>query len=140
MNRPIIRLNGTRAKLIGFTSDLFEHGVIWDRFPKGVYITTLYPQKGRFFDAVRAFFDSLDRLQLKFRYSAPQAIMELFLIKRGYTRYVDRPGTPFYTNANVPSTCVVAPRTAEEIRQLRQLAESGDNGFRLSEELSRARK
>lgn len=140
MKRQIIKLNGTRAQLIRFTSDLFEHGVIWDRFPKGIYITTLYPQKGHFFDAVKTFFDNLDRLQLKFRYSAPHAIMELFLIKRGYTRYVDKPGTPFYTNANVPSTCVVAPRTAEEIRQLRQLAESGDNGFRLSEELSQVRK
>ena len=137
MKRLIIRLDGTRARTLKFTSDLFEHGIIWDKLPHGIYITSLYPQKGRFFDAVQTFFGEIDRLHLKFRYSAPQPIMELYLIKRGYVRYVDKPGTPFYTNTTIGKSCVLAPRTAEEIRTLRQLAECGGSGLCLSEELSR---
>jgi len=126
MLKPILQLNEPRAKTIGFLSRLFYSGVIWDRFPKGVYISSLYPREECFFEALETFFNALEEQGLKFRYSAPLPKIELFLIKRGYERYIDAPGTPFYTNTFIPRSCVPAPRTKEETDLLTQKAELSD--------------
>lgn len=129
MQKPIIKLDEPRAKSIKFTSDLFDHGIIWDRFPYGVYIDALYPREGCFVEAVEAFFGEIDRVHLRFRYTAPHLPMELYLIKRGYKRYVDAPGTPFYTNTFIPKSCVEAPRTAEEIETLERIMLQSGNEY-----------
>lgn len=117
MLRPIIKLGDPRGLILNYSHHLFEHGIVWDKFPYGVYINALYPREGCFFEALDSFFGSIDGNKLKFRYSAPQEEVELYLISRGYKRYVDAPGTPFYTNAFIPKACVESPRPAEWIEQ-----------------------
>lgn len=129
MLKPILKLNEPRAKTIGFLSRLFSAGVIWDRFPKGVYISSLCPREECFFDALETFFNALEEQNLKFRYSAPEPKIEVFLISKGYTRYVDAPGVPFYTNTTIPRSCVPAPRTKEETVRLTQTAELSGSEF-----------
>lgn len=127
MQKPILKLNEPRAKLINFTSDLFESGIIWDRFPHGVYISALKPHSNCFPEAVETFFGTLTKNGLKFRFNTPDPRMELFLIRKGFTRYIDAPGTPFYTNTTIPRTCVATPRTEEEIVHLTQKAGLADS-------------
>lgn len=127
MYRPIITIGDPRADSVNCTKDMFESCILWDRFPKGFYITNLYPRKECFNEALEAMFNEVDRTHLLFRYSAPQPKIELFLIKRGYTRYIDTAGTPSYTNTVIPKSCVVAPRTEEEIAHLTQRAEPFDS-------------
>lgn len=126
MKKYVIKIDSDEGKFIKFTSDLFESGTIWNRLPHGIYITNLLPRRECFFEALKTMFDELDRLHLKVRYVAPQPTVELFLIKRGYVRYIDAPGTPEYCNCTIPTSCVLAPRTEEEIETLdRMILQSG---------------
>lgn len=126
MKNFLVKIDSDEGKYIKFTSDLFECGTIWNKLPRGVYITCLTPRRECFFEALKAMFDEIERLHLKFRYTAPQPPVELFLIKRGYVRYVDAPGTPEYCNCAISPSCVLAPRTEEEIEALdRMILESG---------------
>ena len=131
--RPNTRKNAIRltddprAEIIKFTPDLFEYGIIFDRFPVGVYISSLYPKEGLFDKAMRTMFDEIDRVHLKFRYSAPNPRAELFLINRGYRRYVDTAGTPSYTNHTIPNGYEVSPRTRQWIEQTEQQLKQTDN-------------
>lgn len=125
----VLKFDHQESKIINFTPDLFESGVIFNRLPVGIYISNLYPHKGRFFDAMNAMFDEIDKRHLKVRYSAPGPKIELFLLNRGYQRYIDPAGTPVYTNTKIPKSCVEATRTEEEIARLNQQAEYVDNEF-----------
>lgn len=131
MYRPIIKIGDPRADAIKCTKDKFESCILWDRFPRGFYITNLYPRKECFNEALEGMFNEVDRTHLLFRYSAPQPKIELFLIKRGYKRYVDPAGVPSYTNTVMPNACVEARRTEEEIDLLTQRAELADSESRL---------
>lgn len=108
----IIKLkDDARASTIKFTPDLFEGGIIFDKLPYGIYISSLHPIKGFFEKAMTTMFNEVDRVHLKFRYSAPSPRAELFLISRGYARYIDPAGTPNYTNHTIPNGCELSPRT-----------------------------
>ena len=124
MYRCIIKVDEPRAKSIKFTSDLFEGGIIFDRLPQGVYISSLYPRQGLFNKAMDAMFNEIDRVHLKFKFTAPNKRQELYLIGRGYVRYVDPAGSPNYTNTTIPDACELSPRTAEWIESTeRRLSE-----------------
>ena len=127
MYRPLIKLGDPRANQIRCTPDLFESCILWDKFPLGFYITSLYPREECFYEALDAMFDEVDRIHLLFRYCSPQPKVELYLIKRGYIRYVDPAGAPFYTNAPIPASCAKVPRTEEQKAQLAQRAGLADS-------------
>lgn len=116
-----------RASTIKFTPDLFEGGIIYDRLPYGIYISSLYPIKGFHEKAMATMFNEVDRVHLKFRYSAPSPRAELFLISRGYVRYIDPAGTPNYTNHTIPDGCELSPRTDRWILETEQLLERIDS-------------
>ena len=127
MKHALVKLDTLEGRTVCFTSDLFEGGVIWNKLPLGVYISNLYPKKDHFEEALNAFFGEVDRLHLLFRYSAPSLPIEVFLIKRGYHRYTDSPGTPFYTNTKTPTSCVDTPRSEEWLETTeRILLQSGN--------------
>lgn len=127
MYRPLIKIGDPRASQIKCTPDLFESCILWDKFPLGFYITSLYPREECFYEALDAMFGEVDRVHLLFRYSSPQPKIELYLIKKGYKRYVDVAGVPFYTNAPIPVSYEEAPRTEEQIAQLAQRAGLADS-------------
>lgn len=118
-----------RAGAIKFTPDLFERGVIFDVLPAGVYISNLYPIPAVYEKALSAMFGEMDRTHLKFRYSAPPPRTELFLISRGYHRYIDRAGTPIYTNASIPHGCELSPRTEQWIVSTEQRVREIESEF-----------
>ena len=127
MRSCIIKLDEPRAKSIRFTSDLFEGGIIFDRLPQGIYISSLYPRKDKFDKAMDAVFNEVDRIHMKIRFTAPDPRQELYLINRGYVRYVDPAGSPNYTNTTIPDGCELSPRTAQWIEETKQRLQQTDS-------------
>lgn len=127
MKSCIIKLDEPRAKSIRFTSNLFEGGIIFDRLPQGIYISSLYTKKGCFIMAMDSMFNEIDRTHLKVRFTAPDPRQEIYLMARGYVRYVDPAGSPNYTNTTIPDGCELSPRTAQWIEETEQLLRQTDS-------------
>lgn len=92
---PILKPDSDLSKIIGFTTDQFEFGTIFNRFPKGVYISILAPRND---EAIIQMFDKIDRQKIKFRYSCPPLNIIKLLQGRSYIMYYDMAGTPFLAN------------------------------------------
>ncbi len=114
MQEPMLKLDSDLSKTIGFTSEYFEAGTIYNLLPVGVYISWLTPKND---EAINKMFDIIDKRKLRFRYSAPQQQVWQKLVARGYFLARDVAGTPYFCNfapkKNVVS--LVRPLTMEKL-------------------------
>ena len=110
----MLKLDSDLSKQIGFTSEYFEAGTIYNLLPNGVYISWLTPKKP---EAIDQMFDILDSRKLRFRYSAPQQDVWQKMVARGYWLARDTAGTPYFCNfkpkKNLKS--LVRPLTMEKL-------------------------
>ena len=114
MKEPMLQLGSELSKVIGFTKDNFETGIIYNLLPRGIYITLLIPVCS---EAVDQMFNLIDQKKMLFRYTAPQPEIAHKLDARGYYRAVDVAGTVFYCNfmATKNITSLEKPLTKEKI-------------------------
>lgn len=95
MQEPMLKINSDLSKTIGFTTEYFEGGTIYNLLPIGIYISWLTPKSE---EALEQMFNLIDQKKLLFRYTAPQDSVRKFLIKRGYYLAVDTANTPYFCN------------------------------------------
>ena len=114
MQEPLLKIDSQLSKVIGFTSEYFESGTIYNLLPRGVYITGLIPKKPESIDQM---FDLIDRKKMLFRYTAPQSEVHQILVSRGYYLARDVAHTVYFCNfipkKNVES--LIIPLTMEKI-------------------------
>lgn len=94
MKSPVVKLDDDVGKLIGFTSDYFEHGLIWNALPAGVYINGLYPLQGKEDEAIEHILKTFEGLKIRTRFIAPSPLVIKHLKQHGYLYYKDPAGTP----------------------------------------------
>lgn len=95
MQESILKINSDISKTIGFTTEYFEAGTIYNLLPRGVYISWLTPRSE---EGLKQMFDLIDQRKILFRYTAPQPTVRDFLTKRGYYMAIDVANTPFFCN------------------------------------------
>lgn len=95
MNNFIIKLDSEVGKIIGFTSDRFSHGTLWNYLPKGIYIDSIYPTND---EDIEYLLERIQTLKIRVRFTCPQKNVVHHLKEHGYFYYVDKAGTPFYAN------------------------------------------
>lgn len=123
MKKPVIKLDDEVGKLIGFTSDLFEHGIIWNSLPDGVYINALYPLKTKEDEAIERILNRFEELNIRTRFIAPTNLVVKHLKKHGYFYYKDPAGTPNWVRLSSKGLSALCGRlglTPEEIIQQSQ--------------------
>lgn len=94
MRHPCIRLDDEVGKNIGFTSDFFESGTLWNSLPLGIYINSLYPLKGKEDEAIEQMLVKYEELRIRTRFIAPTPLVIRHLKKHGYFYYKDSAGCP----------------------------------------------
>ena len=94
MKSPVIKIDDEVGKLIGFTSDYFDYGYIWNALPAGLYINALYPLPGKEDEAIEHLLDTIKELKIRARFVAPSPFVVKHLKQYGYLYYKDPAGTP----------------------------------------------
>ena len=114
MQEPMLKLDSDLSRTLGFTSEYFEAGTIYNLLPVGVYISWLTPKNDK---AIDQMFDIIDQRKLRFRYSAPQPQVWQKLVARGYWLARDKAGTPYFCNFTPKKNVVslVRPLTMEKL-------------------------
>lgn len=114
MQEPMLKLDSDLSKTIGFTSEFFEMGIIYNMLPVGIYITWLTPKNE---EAIDQLFDNIDAKKLRFKYTSPQSMVWHKMVARGYWLARDPAGTSYFCNykpsKNVAS--LVRPLTMEKL-------------------------
>ena len=94
MKSPVLRLDDEVGQMIGFTSDFFEHGIIWNSLPRGIYINALWPIKGKEDEAIEQMLEKFEELRIRTRFIAPSDLVIKHLKQHGYFFYKDPAGVP----------------------------------------------
>lgn len=94
MKNPVVKLDDEVGKLIGFTSEYFDYGFIWNALPAGIYINALYPLSGKEDDAIEHMLKSFEELNIRTRFIAPSNLVVKHLKQHEYLYYKDPAGTP----------------------------------------------
>lgn len=119
-NNHLIRLNYPTGKLIGFTDEFFEYGTLWDYLPKGIYINSIYPIKGKEDEAINHLLDNIQSLRIRVLFVAPEPFVIKHLKERGYVYYTDSAGCPYWTRLSEKGIAALCGRIHITEDQLRQ--------------------
>ena len=120
MNRYLIKLDSPTGKMIGFTSDRFAYGTLWNYLPKGIYVDALYPIKGKEEEAIEYFLERILTLKIRTKFTCPTPVVSHHLKKHGFFFYKDQAGTPFYTNLSEKGIAALCGRLGITPDQLKQ--------------------
>ena len=96
-NQLLIRPDTPTAKLIGYTSDLFEYGTLYNALPQGIYIGWLQPREGKEDYAIEHLLNKLEENKIRVLFTAPQPFIIKHLKNHKYIYYTDPAGTPLWT-------------------------------------------
>ena len=123
MKSPCIKLDDEVGKLIGFTSDYFEYGTLWNSLPAGIYINSLWPKEGKEDEAIEQMLEKYEALRIRTRFIAPSAMLIKHLKKHGYLYYKDPAGTPSWVRLSekgIAALCGKLQITEEELKRQSQ--------------------
>ena len=94
MKSPCIKLDDEVGQMIGFTSDYFDYGTLWNSLPAGIYINSLYAKEGKEDEAIEQMLVKYEELRIRTRFIAPTPIVIKHLKQHGYFYYKDPAGCP----------------------------------------------
>ena len=94
MRNPCIKLDDEVGQMIGFTSDFFDYGTLWNALPAGIYINSLWPKQGKEDEAIEQMLEKYEALRIRTRFIAPSDTVIKHLKQHGYFYYKDPAGTP----------------------------------------------
>ena len=94
MKHPCIKLDDEVGQTIGFTSDFFSGGTLWNSLPRGIYINSLFPKEGKEDEAIEQMLVRYEELRIRTRFIAPSKLVIKHLKEHNYFFYTDPAGTP----------------------------------------------
>lgn len=119
-NGSIVKIDSTQGKLIGFTSDMFQSGVVWSALPRGFRFNAIYSAPGKEKESFGLVVAKLKELSLLGDFCGPSAWQVSILIKAGYRGYIDEAGTPHWVNLSalgISRLCEQSSRVPIQITQ-----------------------
>lgn len=117
-NHPVLKLNTPTSKLIGFTDDYFEYGTLWNCLPRGIYIDSLWPIKGKEDEAITHLLNNFEKLHIRALFIAPEPFIIKHLKKRNYLYYTDSAGTPCWTRLSEKGIAALCGRLNITVDQI----------------------
>lgn len=96
--QPFVKLDSPTGKLIGFTSNYFEHTVVWNAMPVGIMFNALCPKPGVEDEAIQQLLVRINKVGLKANFLAPHPHLVKYLIGFRYSGYYDPAGSPMWAN------------------------------------------
>ena len=120
MNKFLIRVDSEVGKIIGFTSDLFERGTLWNSLPKGIYVNDIYTLPGKEDEAMEHLLERVKTLKIRIKFIAPRPEVSHHLKQHGFFYYKDQAGTPFYVNLSekgIAALCGKLRLTPDQLKQ-----------------------
>lgn len=109
MQEAILKLDSETSKLIGFTSDYFDSGVIWSALPYGFYISNLWPKEDCYDTAITQMLTKITDLHFLIRFTCPPKKIQFLLNKFGYRYYKDQAGSIIWINFHDKNHPTLAP-------------------------------
>lgn len=98
MKSYLINLDSDIGKKIGLTSDMFTDLIAWDYSPHMIYITSIWPVKGREEEAYTALLEKLAKIATPVEFTAPSELLRTLAKKYCYDAETDPAGTPRINN------------------------------------------
>lgn len=98
MKSYLISLDSDIGKKLGLTSDLFSHVIAWDYSPHMIYITSIWPVKGREEEAYTSLLERLAKIATPVEFTAPSELLKSLASKYCYDAETDPAGTPRLNN------------------------------------------
>lgn len=119
-NGLALKLDVPTARMIGFTSDLFEYGTIYNCLPQGLYINSIWPRAGKEDTAIEQMLNTFEELRIRVVFTAPQSYIIKHLKQHGYVYYKDKAGCPHWTRLSEKGIAALCGRlnlTPEQLIQ-----------------------
>ena len=96
--QPFVKLDTPTGKLIGFTSNYFEHTIVWNAMPAGIRFNSLCPKPGVEDEAIKQLLVRINKVGLKANFLCPHPHLVKHLIDFRYSGYCDSAGAPMWAN------------------------------------------
>lgn len=96
--QPFVKLDLPTGKLIGFTSNYFEHTIVWNAMPVGIRFNALRPKPGVEDEAIQQLLVRINKVGLKANFLCPHPHLVKYLIDYHYSGYYDPAGSPMWAN------------------------------------------
>ena len=120
MKHPCIKLDDEVGETIGFTSNFFEGGTLWNALPRGIYINSLFPLEGKEDEAVEQLLVKCEELRIRTRFIAPSKGVIKHLKNHSFFYYKDSAGTPNWirlSEKGLSALCGKLNLTPEQVKQ-----------------------
>lgn len=108
--QPFVKLDLPTGKLIGFTSNYFDHTIVWNAMPVGVRFNSLRPKPGVEDEAIKQLLVRINKLGLKANFLCPHPHLVKYLIDFRYSGYYDPAGSPMWANLSAKGFAAVIER------------------------------
>lgn len=126
MRKPCIKLDDEVGKLIGFTSDFFDRGTLWNSLPAGIYVNGLWPIDTKEDEAIEHFLGRVEQLKIRTRFIAPSKTIIKHLKNHGYFYYKDPAGCPNWIKLSEKGIVALCGKLNITPDQLKQQSEDYD--------------